>query len=317
MKKILLLGDDRTGLMSPIIEEMTSQGYYVDYIDASELDKQRKYPSILHRLMAKLVLNFFCKGKKNWGREKYVREISSESYSHVLVFIPAMINSFIARDLRKKTENLVCILWDSLNKVPCGDVLNTYADKIFSFDYDDCKNINVNYLPSYHQNQIDFNVREEQDIFGVFSIGTDRDPRYQEILAFVHANENITGEIILVSDKLNESLVTINNINVLITNHKVLGCELDEKIKKSKGILDIVDPRQVGLSFRLGHAFQYKKLLITNNESIKNETWFEGDYIYFQAPNYRLNENKFSESFCEVESPYIIEAWVKTLLSFK
>ncbi len=312
MTNILILGDNRTNLITPIIDALKSMGFSVDYIDASELDKAKKYPSLWHKLTAKLFYNNLHKGKRHWGREAVI-DSTKDHYDHIIVLVPAMLNEVIGKKLRKKTRHLVTILWDSLKKVPAGNILFEYSDSIFSFDPEDCSSENIQYLPSYHTEPVEYNVEVDKDIFGVFSINNKNDYRYKKLIEIAKNNINITGEIIFVSERLQKGKIKIGKINITIQNEKIGGENLENKILSSKAIIDIVDFRQKGLSFRLGDAYKYKKLLITDNISIFNEVWFEDNYFYLE--NNIISNDFMEKEFRYSKSPNSILGWVNKILN--
>lgn len=312
MTNILILGDNRTNLITPIIDSLKSMGFSVDYIDASELDKAKKYPSLWHKLTAKLFYNNLHKGKRHWGREAVI-DSTKDHYDHIIVLVPAMLNEVIGKKLRKKTRHLVTILWDSLKKVSAGNILFEYSDSIFSFDPEDCSSENIQYLPSYHTEPVEYNVVVDKDIFGVFSINNKNDYRYKKLIEIAKNNINITGEIIFVSKRLEKEKFKIGKINITIQNEKIDGENLENKILSSKAIIDIVDCRQKGLSFRLGDAYKYRKLLITDNISINHESWFSGNFYVLE--NDSIPESFPKNKFNYVNSPYSVKNWIANVLS--
>ncbi|MDG3086915.1 hypothetical protein P7F88_12765 [Vibrio hannami] len=315
MRRVLLLGDNKTNLISPILEELKKLNLEVDYIDAAELDAQKKYPSVLHKLAAKTYLNFKIQGKRHWGREQYIVSKTDSQYDLVIVFIPAMLNSVIAAQLKSQSRKLICVLWDSLEKSPSGKVLLNYSDKTFSFDDDDCKKGGISHLPSYHLNPLNYLNSPEMDVFSVLYFGDESDVRYQAVKRFAESNSHLKGEIYLINDKINKKSIRINDIELVIQNTKLIGNELEEKLKSTKCILDIVDPRQKGLSFRLGDAYRYNKFLITNNNTIKSELWFQENNFVLSDENYTVPTEFIEKEYTPVESPHCIRNWVKKLIT--
>lgn len=207
--------------------------------------------------MAKL-LNLGIKGKRHWGRENHICKNCNGLYDHIIVLIPAMLNSLIGQYLKGLTDDFICILWDSLEKSPSGDVLLHIANRVFSFDKNDCVG-NIRYLPSFHLEGNSNVYQVRYDIFGIFSIDKKEDDRLSRIKSFIHSNPSMTGTIFLVNESFHEYSEKLNNITLCYKNEKIIGDELDKLIGSAKAILDVVDSRQTGLSFRLSDAYKYKK----------------------------------------------------------
>ncbi|USH02603.1 hypothetical protein K6Q96_00710 [Grimontia kaedaensis] len=320
MTSILLIADNRTNLIDPLLHELERKKIETTYIDASSLIPLKKYPTIFHRIKAKMVDELIFKRKRNWGLESFIKGHCKKKYDHIVILIPAMLTETAFTNLKSLYNNkFTCIFWDSLNKSPAGKIALRFCTDFYSFDMDDCKINGINHLPTYIDAKdakvnLSDNPRESH-YFGVFGIESLKDKRLTKIQEFANKNPHLKGEIYLISRKIDERLYKINNTSFIQRNTNLVGDELEKSILNSHCLLDIVDERQVGLSPRIGTAFQFKRKLITNNSSVAVESWFENNVKLITPDDFFVPIAFIEKDFRNVENPYSVSNWIDQILS--
>ena len=92
--------------------------------------------------------------------------------------------------------------------------------------------------------------------------------------------------------------------------------ETSELIQKSKILLEIQNPKQIGLSFRVFEALGHRKKLITTNKDIINYDFYHPQNILVLDENkIEIPEDFVSSPYLEINkailSKYKIANWVK------
>jgi hypothetical protein len=156
-----------------------------DYIDAEDLERYKKYPSIFHRIYGKLE-QLFTGEKRHWGRERLIASYTSTNeYDRVIILVPAMLNGRIIKNMSSHSTKLVCMLWDSIKKAPAGGKNLDLYDAVYSFDKDDMEvSSEIKYLPNYIPDvDSDYSIYDsfKYDICGYFRVRGLDDVRYKGI----------------------------------------------------------------------------------------------------------------------------------------
>ncbi|WP_157490661.1 hypothetical protein [Enterovibrio coralii] len=291
------------------------------YVDASDLCVLKKYPTVFHQAKAKLVDELFFRRKRNWGRENYIHDLCKNKFDHIIVLIPAMLTEPAYLTLKSAfKEKFTCVFWDSLNKAPSGKTALKFCNNFFSFDKDDCGYPGIKYLPTYIQEDIPTEKSEvvipNRHYFGVFGIENEQDKRYQTIKEFAGSNPNLIGLIYLVSEKLEPKQYSINKTQIVHTNKRLIGDELQQKIFEAQCILDIVDERQTGLSPRMGNAYQSKRKLITNNITALESDWFSENTHVITKECLNTPLEFVEKEYTHSKNPSCIPSWIDKVLNY-
>lgn len=314
--KHLIIADNRTGLITPILRFLDREEVEYDYIDAEDLERCNKYPSVFHRIYGKIG-QLATSGKRNWGRERLIASYTSTNeYDRVVILIPAMLNGIILRNISSHSAKLVCMLWDSLKKEPAGGKNIDLYDAVYSFDKDDMEiSKEIRYFPNYIPD-VDSNYSASDnfkfDVCGYFRVSGLDDIRYKGIEELA-IKSSLSGKVYFVSENVRPSIIKVANMELEFQNNNLDGKVKSQLIKESKAILDYVDPRQKGLSPRLGEAYQFSRLLVTNNTSIDDESWFKMNTIVFNSGNADSIDLSNAGYTC-TENPRTIENWINCLL---
>ncbi|WP_028025845.1 hypothetical protein [Enterovibrio calviensis] len=318
MTKVLLLADNRTNLITPLLQGMKDEKIDVTYVDASDLIVLKKYPTTYHRIKAKIIDGLILRRKRNWGVEKHIAELCEENFDQIIVMIPAMLSepAFLSLNSAFK-EKFTCIFLDSINKAPSGKIALKFCSDFFSFDKEDTKYEGVEYLPTYIEDNVENknNKTPHNHYFGVFAIDSEEDRRYQKIEALAICNPEIKGCVYIFSESSEERRETINQTQIIHTNRRLVGEQLVQCILDAHCILDIVDERQTGLSPRIGNAYSYSRKLITNNTSANAETWFKDNMLVINESSLTIPLSFIEKEYVFSENPNSVSNWINKVLA--
>lgn len=146
---------------------------------------------------------------------------------------------------------------------------------IYSFDKQDCEKYGLLYSQSQYS-KID-NIKSSSKALDLFFIGRakHRLSVIQQIARDAQKEGIVCGFYILdVPTKLREEIEGITYIDSVITYKEVLPV-----IANSKCLLDIVQDGQVGYTTRVYETIFYNKLLLTNNKSVIDFSYYNAQYI--------------------------------------
>jgi hypothetical protein len=179
--------------------------------------------------------------------------------------------------LRKKFPNKRIILWywNSVARTICPDKIKKNGFEIWSFDNVDCKTYGFSrntqfYFEGNLNRAFELSDFHEEVLF----VGANKDrAEYLDQIAELFLKYGITFNFRVVG----VSEYTPKNFTYSegITYPKLLGM-----IKNTKVVLDIVSMGQLGLTLRPIEALFFKKKLITNSISIKNEPIYNPNNVF-------------------------------------
>lgn len=183
--------------------------------------------------------------------------------------------------------------------------ITPYFDKIYSFDFNDCKKYKFTYLNqflpfTYSEMKI---LRAEQDNKSninktCFFIGEYWDNRVNvvnRIAPILHENGYQTDfNLINYKTTITESLANISDYYKL--GNKISYLNNIEKVKQSDIILEIGQMGQTGVTLRAIEAMLLNKKLITTNKSVKEYDFYSPEQIFILDENNYHQIKKFLES---------------------
>lgn len=271
-------------------------------------------------------------------RSYYKRKLDelqeSGSFTKVLVISPEALDGFIVEDMHRRFPDaeFVLYMWDSIrNKTGSrNEQLLPLFDRRLSFDRDDCERFTglrfrpLFFAPEYEEIP-DFNDGAEFDISFVGSIHSDR---YRICKAIKNQAADLglnTFFYLYLSDR---KLFWLYKA----TNRHMRGSRLDEffyeplpvtatsdVLARSKCILDIQHPRQMGLTMRAIEVIGARRKLMTTNSAIARYDFYDPVNVLhidrvdcdfssdFITGPYRQPASAITES-------YSIRGWLKEVL---
>ena len=226
----------------------------------------------------------------------------------------------------KKNFNVVIILYlyDTIVEMGIGKTRKDffrycnyyYIDMVFSFDYGDCKKLDINYFDLYSSEKLKKSSLQQLPIIGVFYIGTCRSKERLELIHkfYEKFHREIPCEFYLVG--VNES--EIKYPNQIHYNEPLNYSEVLKKIEKYSCLLEINNTDQEGYTVRFKEAICYNKKLITNNSNVKKSSYYNEQNIFVFDniddinPEWILNECKAEYYYNGEFSPLELVKRIKT-----
>lgn len=182
---------------------------------------------------------------------------------------------------------IIVYQWDSINNNPQAKGLLQLADDSYTFDPIDAQNLNITYLPLFSSwteaglNQTEF---EKPIKFDILSIGGYRGHR----IPYINAMKEFCEQ-----NELTYKFHNYENFMSFLKNRKKLNIKLTDVsftrisykkyyslLLQSKAVLDIQSPSQNGLTMRTMETLSLNKKLITTNNNILKEPFYNENNIY-------------------------------------
>lgn len=325
-KTILLLAPKFFGYEFEIQKELENFGAKVIYFD------ERPKNDFLTKVFIRLNLKSFISKKINNYYNNIIESIKKEKIDYLFLIAPETIDIEKIKEIKlnHKDIKILTYFWDSVkNKRTALNYLDI-SDKFFSFDSNDIKiNKKIEFLPLFYIKDYENISKIKQNIlYDISFIGTVHSDRYK-IIKKIEENATSLG--------LNIYFYFYSPSRILFFFQKLLKKDFQDIkwadvsfeslsksdvlniIGKSKSIIDIQHPLQVGLTMRTIEMIgANKKLFTTNNEIQKYDFYNECNIsilnrkkplidLDFILNNYeKLNENVYKK--------YSLNNWLKIIL---
>ena len=190
--------------------------------------------------------------------------------------------------------------------------------EIYCFDYEFCKSHNVKYLRQFYFEEEAKKILKEPITYDAIYVGADNKlKKILETLIDDFEQCDINYNIKLVVDRNSGMLLNKNGLEYL---KKPLDyCDVLKISAKSKAIIEIVLPNQMGLTWRTLEALFLKKKLITNNKEITTYDFYNRDNIFIYGIDSISDLKRFINSpYIELDESilekYRFSTWIQYLL---
>ena len=311
--KIAVISFDYWGYDEKIVDELINQGHEAIHIKLSNFKYQYKhFFEKLNNFASKI---FLGKNVKKIKAEEYVLNIldSNQKFDYILTINPERISKQTHRVIKKHTKQYIAYLYDSLERHNAKSLLHDIFDKIYSFDKNDVKEYNLNFLPNYiHLSKIIEQRKTKNTVFSISSID-ERLETYNKIAQQL-TDLHISFKFLFFDKKLKATL----HPKAIFTTKKLNQNEIMSEILTSEVILDVVRNNQIGLSFRIFDALALEKKIITTNIDIKNYDFYNPKNILILDKNNIVIDPLFFETEYEkipntIFESYTLRNWIKTI----
>jgi len=313
--KIGILSFDFFNFDQKIVLELNRRNVQVDHIDISQF--KYKYSSVFDRVRNFFNKLIFKKNIKNIKMEEHVLAHfkKEEHYDIILVIRPDCFTKQTHLEIKKHTNKYIAYLYDSCTRFPTDHLLDGVFDKIFSFDLDDCKKYNFNFITNYiyiDKKQIK-DHQTNQNVFIVISID-ERIPFLNNLANYL-SEHNIAYKFLIIGKRKPEGI----NPNIFYSRKHVFQEDLQNDLEHSKIFLDLIRHGHNGLSFRIFEALAMQRKIITTNQSISQYDFYNPNNILILEENkpIKINPDFFNTPYEpldeEVYHKYTIENWVNTV----
>lgn len=300
-----------------------------DYLDADTYlitttgnELKFSYRNPLHRIQ-----NFFSKIilQKNQKKIFYNEAIKEKlqtlfekqsSFDDILILRPDLIKEHLLfiKDHGKRT---IAYFWDSFSRLPKGKDTIQFFDKFLSFEPKDVKAHHLLFLPNFYSPELIANKNDTPhfDLSYVASYD-DRLETLEEILVSLRPLD-IKTNINIIATKA-PGIKNKNETDITWFTNVLPRKETVRIMNDSRVLLDIAQPKQEGLSFRIFEAMKLEKKIITTNRSIITYDFYDPKNVFVWENEHTIPESDFFASPystipAEVFNRYSLQKWVNTI----
>ncbi len=322
-KRILYFDSRPTDYILSIKKSIERQGGIVDFYS---FQNDTFYSRVLKNTNHLLYL----KNKKK-KLHKILNQIKSNRYDSILIKSPFEAPTSFFEELNYLFPNTVKINynWSSIKKF---DYLpyTKYFTKIISFDPKDCQNYNLEYFPLfyidiYDQLRKNGDVRPNTDInvdIDLLFIGSAQaEARYEFIKKIENycKKEGLNFYYYLYQSRFGYVKSLLKGKYISNVKHKFLSHnEIIEYFKRAKVIIDSPMDIQSGLTIRTFETLGAGKKLITTNNNIKNEPFYNKEYINIIDKTNPILDIDFIKDYKYNWNPimknYYVDNWIRRLI---
>lgn len=319
-KSILLIAPIFYNYHELIKKSLTKQGAKVTFIQEKEYNFLSKFLGHINSYLYAQYHKKFLKSRIN--------ENSDKDFDYVLVIHGEFVDEKIINLIKHlfKESKIVAYHWDSLIHNKNGLSTLELYDKVYSFDKNDVNRLrSLEYLPLFHT--VNENLSKYQEVNAerdLLFIGVDYSDRITitqkiardcEKLNLKFDNFLITSKFSYIRKKMTFKKRYRNTVASDFRFAKISHNDFLDKIKTSKCVLDINFEGQAGLTMRTIEVLSLGKKLITTNEWIKYEPFYDENLICVIDRKQPL----ITKSFFDCEMPkvdmtyYHLDNWVRLI----
>jgi len=322
-RKVLFITPDYMDYTSIILDGIAEYSNAETFLITTTGKKLKfAYRNSFHRIQNFFSKLFLNKNQKKLFYNKIIRERLEtifkelQGFDDVLILRPDLIKEHLPF-IKKHCKRLVAYFWDSFSRIPDGKETIQFFDKFFSFEPKDVKAHDLLFLPNFYSPDL----------------AVDKNTKPQFDLSYVASSD----ERLVILDKILDSLHPLDlklNINILATK------TIETKNKKEKNItwftdvlprpetirimndssvlLDIAQPKQEGLSFRIFEAMVLEKKIITTNQSVTTYDFYNPNNIFIWQNENTIPPKDFFTTPChpvsaDIVKKYSLENWVQMI----
>ena len=323
-RKILFITPDFMGYTDVIrvgIEEHLNAE--VLFVATTGNDLKFVYKNSFYRIQ-----NFFSKLflRRNQKRIFYNKKIKERletvfkehpHFDDILILRPDLIKMHLPF-IKTHGKRFIAHFWDSFSRIPEGRKTILYFDKFFSFEPKDVKDHQLLFLPNFYSPELVTINKNEHPHFDLSYIASyDRRAEMMEKILVsltpldLKTNINIlTPKTIGSKNKYEKSITWFTDV---LPRKETIRIMNDSNV-----LLDIAQPKQEGLSFRIFEAMILGKKLITTNRSIASYDIYDSNNIFIweeggTIPAKDFFKTAFSALPDEVIKKYSLQNWVRQL----
>lgn len=286
---------------------------YKDLEGLDNVDLLQGYIKFKNRLEEKIYYKHFTKKinlpfKGIWNPCYYRNKFKkSDNIIFILYSVKLDIYKYGAiKYLKRKYKNckIVLFLNDLVSKnfkeKNIKEVISDF-DYIYSYDFEDCKKYGFNYHPLVYS--APKNEEENKEEIDIYFCGKAKN-RLTLIMNAFNKFESLGFNCKFILSGVNKEN-RVANKNIEYIDSFMSYKDNIKYIKKSKCLLDIIQENSTGYTLRICEAVAYNKKIITNNEYITGESFYDKSMFKViknvrdidQSFLYELNVNKIDKNY--------------------
>ena len=320
-RKVLFITPDYMDYTSIILDGIADYSNAETFLITTTGKKLKfAYRNTFHRIQnffSKLILN---KNQKKLFYNKVIRERLEtifkelQGFDDVFILRPDLIKKHLPF-IKKHSKRMIAYFWDSFARIPEGRDTIQYFDKFFSFEPKNVKDHNLLFLPNFYSSDLAANKDSEPqfDLSYVASFDN-RLPTLERILdSLIHLHLKTNINIVATETIANKNEKSIRWFTDVLPRNETIRIMNDSKI-----LLDIAQPKQDGLSFRVFEAMALEKKIITTNKSVTSYDFYNPNNIFVwqnegTIPSKEFFTKPYSPLPVEILNKYSLQNWVSTI----
>ena len=163
--------------------------------------------------------------------------------------------------------------------------LNSYFDKVFAFDRTDALKYHFSYFPLIYTRSVSMNNKAPE--YDLFYIGKAKDRYDQLIRVFEKAQEEGLKCDFNIVDVPKEKQRYCDKIHY---NQPLSYSEVLKRMDNAKCIVDMIQGQSTAFTIKTCEAIVYDKKLITSNENVISEAFYNKNMMLIFAENQKLSK---------------------------
>ncbi|MBU0540824.1 MAG: hypothetical protein KKC58_00370 [Gammaproteobacteria bacterium] len=320
-RNVLLIGIGFYDYELAIADELQRQGATVFLYD--------ELPSYLRRgALASLLRRFKVdvRGQVRIHHETILNEVSGHHIDHLLVIKGEHITPWFLDSLRAahRKVQLISYHWDSLARYPSLVGLQSYFDKVYTFDAEDAKRFpDFKLRPLFFRPEIAQKlsnaVNEIYDLSFVGWLHHDRLRQVDDIHLWADKH-GLRTLFYLYTGWFSSTRLSLQGRGKFVKSRSMDFIKYVNLLHNSRAIVDLPHPEQTGLTMRAIEAVGAGKKLITTSRTIVNYDFYRKENILIIDGGYPQIDDHFLDT-PTVELPaetiarYSLHEWVRQLFT--
>jgi len=320
-RKILFITPDYMDYTSIILDGISEYANADTFLVPTTGKKLKfAYRNTFHRLQ-----NFFSKLILNQNQKKlfYNKTIGErlqfifnkqKDFDDVLILRPDLIKEHLPI-IKQHGKRLIAYFWDSFARIPEGRETIQYFDKFFSFEPKNVKDHNLLFLPNFYPPDLAINKNSEPQFdLSYVASSDDRLPTLERILdSMIHLHLKTNINIVATEMTSNKNEKSISWFTDVLPRNETIRIMNDSRV-----LLDIAQPKQDGLSFRIFEAMALEKKIITTNKFVTGYDFYKPENIFvWQNEGTIPPKDFFTKPYSSLPSgilkKYSLQNWVHQL----
>ena len=278
------------------------------------------YRNTFHRIQnffSKLILN---KNQKKLFYNKVIKERLEtifkelQGFDDVFILRPDLIKEHLPL-VKKHCKRMIAYFWDSFARIPAGRETIKYFDKFISFEPKNVKDHGLIFLSNFYPPDLEI-IKHIQPQFDLSYVASADDrlallERILDSLNHLDLKTNINIVATKSSSPKNKKEKNITWFTDVLPRKETIRIMNDSKV-----LLDIAQPKQEGLSFRIFEAMILEKKLITTNRSVTTYDFYNPNNIFIwqnegTVPTKEFFTTPYSPVPAVTVKKYSLENWVQ------
>ncbi|MBF4492903.1 hypothetical protein IR010_10155 [Flavobacterium sp. MR2016-29] len=316
-KKILFIGPKFHNYENMIKAQLEQQGASVDFF------AERSYDFDFN-----IVNNFFESYMSNFQRKHYnkiSKSVKSNRYDFLFVIRGYMMPTSFLKTFKKNNPESKTIMyqWDSERTNPFSHLISLF-DAVKSFDFQDCEDFNIKYIPLFYTNDVEhYRVQPKVYEYDFFFMGFFFEERYEAVLKFkkyclekgfklkpfLYMPFTTRVKYYFKRKTLDRSIVSFKHMD---------RTQYLDILSKSHIMVDVSNPRQTGLAMRVIESLACNTKVATNNVFFKKDDIVKnsGMVALFDLNNIYIDNDFLKLEFNKDEKLALpLEKWLKCIFS--